>query len=122
MCSARIVVKVGGMCWVMSTGARSITLPSWREGTPNVLLEALASGRPCVGSDVGGIPDVLADPRSGLVHKVRDVTSLAEQLGRALDRDWPADDVRACGPISWSESAEQLRAVLERVVAARKKS
>ncbi|MCU0684594.1 MAG: glycosyltransferase family 4 protein [Polyangiaceae bacterium] len=90
-----------------------VALPSWMEGTPNVLLEALASGRPCVGSDVGGIPDVLADPRSGLVHRARDAASLADALDRALAREWPAEEARACGPVSWDESADRLYEVLE---------
>lgn len=90
-----------------------VALPSWMEGTPNVLLEALASGRACVASDVGGIPDVLADPRSGLVHRARDAASLEEALNRALGRDWPVDEARACGPITWDESADRLYEVLE---------
>jgi glycosyltransferase involved in cell wall biosynthesis len=90
-----------------------VALPSWMEGTPNVLLEALASGRACVASDVGGIPDVLADPRSGVVHRARDVASLADALDRALARDWPVDEARACGPVSWDASADRLYEVLE---------
>jgi teichuronic acid biosynthesis glycosyltransferase TuaC len=90
-----------------------VVLPSWMEGTPNVLLEALASGRPCVASDVGGIPDVLADPRSGVVHRARDVDSLARALDQVLENSWAPDAVRACGPLSWDESADQLHAVLE---------
>lgn len=96
-----------------------VTLPSWMEGTPNVLLEALASGRPCVASDVGGIPDVLADPRSGIVHRARDADSLERALDAALERDWAPEDVRACGPMTWDESADRLHAVLERVVSER---
>ncbi len=91
------------------------TLPSWSEGTPNAVLEALASGRPAVGSDVGGIPDVLRDPRSGLVVAARDPAALARGLLEALARDWPAESVRACGPGSWADSAAHLLKVLRGV-------
>jgi glycosyltransferase involved in cell wall biosynthesis len=96
-----------------------VVLPSWMEGTPNVLLEALASGRACVASDVGGIPDVLADPRSGIVHRSKDVDSLADALDRALSRTYPPEDALACGPVTWDESARRLGQVLERAARAR---
>lgn len=89
-----------------------ITLPSHNEGTPNVLLEALATGRPAVATNVGGIPDVLADPRSGIVVPVKNAHALAEALLAALGRTWSAEDVRSCGPPSWDESAGILADVL----------
>ncbi|HVJ91278.1 MAG TPA: glycosyltransferase family 4 protein [Labilithrix sp.] len=89
-----------------------VTLPSHNEGTPNVLLEGLATGRPAVATAVGGIPDVLADPRSGIVVPVKDARALADGLLSALARSWPEDEVRACGPISWDESAAALGKVL----------
>jgi glycosyltransferase involved in cell wall biosynthesis len=92
-----------------------LTLPSVAEGTPNVVLEALASGRPVVATSVGGIPDVLADERTGLLVPPRDASALADALVAALHASWDEDAVRACGPRSWAESARALREVLESV-------
>lgn len=92
-----------------------VTLPSYNEGTPNVLLEGLASGRPAVATRVGGIPDVLSDPRSGIVVEPRNATALAGALLAALDRTWPEDEVQRCGPVTWEDSATELRAVLESI-------
>jgi glycosyltransferase involved in cell wall biosynthesis len=42
--------------------ARALVIPSrWPEGQPLVMLEALAAGLPVIGSDIGGIGEVLAD-------------------------------------------------------------
>lgn len=95
-----------GACDVM-------TLPSWAEGTPNVVLEALASGRPVVASRVGGIPDLLPDERAGALVPPRDQRALASALAGALERPWDPAAVRAYGPWSWEESAGALRRVLE---------
>lgn len=92
-----------------------VVLPSHNEGTPNVLLEGLASGRPAVATRVGGIPDVLADPRSGVLVEPHDAESLATGLLTALGRTWSDDDARACGPWTWDESAEKLDAILRSI-------
>jgi len=42
-------------------------LPSIEEGQGVVLVEALACGTPCIGSDIGGIPDVISDDVGSLV-------------------------------------------------------
>jgi glycosyltransferase involved in cell wall biosynthesis len=91
------------------------TLPSWNEGTPNVVLEALACGRPVVATRVGGIPDVLADARAGMLVPARDPTSLAEALVAALTRSWDPEQVRAFGPATWRDSARALHDVLARM-------
>jgi glycosyltransferase involved in cell wall biosynthesis len=93
-----------------------LALPSWAEGTPNVVLEALASGRPVVATRVGGIPDLLRDPRSGLMVPPRDAPALANALAWALARPWDEAGVlasgRACGIASWGESAAHLADIL----------
>jgi glycosyltransferase involved in cell wall biosynthesis len=51
-------------------------LPSLEEGLGVVLLEALASGVPCVGTQVGGIPDVIT-PEVGFLVPPADAAALA---------------------------------------------
>ena len=64
-----------------------LALPSWNEGMPNVVLEALACGRAVVATNVGGIPDVLSGPPHELVAP-RDPGALAQALARALRSDY----------------------------------
>lgn len=54
------------------------------DGLPNVLLEAMAAGRPLVASRVAGIPQVIEDGRNGLLVPEKDTRALAEALRRLL--------------------------------------
>lgn len=62
-----------------------VCLPSYREGLPKVLLEALASGRPVVTTNVTGCREVVADGVNGLLVPARDVASLMLALRRLID-------------------------------------
>lgn len=57
-----------------------VCLPSYREGLPKALLEAAASGRPIVTTDVPGCREVVQNGKNGLLVPARD----AVQLGLAL--------------------------------------
>jgi glycosyltransferase involved in cell wall biosynthesis len=101
------------------TACNVLVLPSWHEGTPNVLLEALASGRRAVATKVGGIPDVITSPALGELVPPRDAAALAEALGRSLDTPYDPAAVAAAAPGGWDTSAARLYEVLS--AAARKR-
>jgi glycosyltransferase involved in cell wall biosynthesis len=56
-----------------------LVLTSWTEGTPMVLLEAMAAGLPIVTTAVGGIPDVVSS-REALLCEAGDVEALARGI------------------------------------------
>jgi glycosyltransferase involved in cell wall biosynthesis len=60
-------------------------LPSLAEGIPVVLMEAMASGVPCVTTPVNGIPELIDHGRTGLLARPGDVGSLTEQLRRIIE-------------------------------------
>ncbi len=93
-----------------------VTLPSYMEGCPNVILEALASGRPVVASNVGGIPEILDDSCGRLVPP-RDPAKLAEALASALGAQWDSKAICARGSRSWNAPATELMEVFEALAA-----
>lgn len=61
----------------------SLTRPNWKEQFGRVLVEAMASGVPVIGSDSGAIPDVIGD--AGLIVPEGDVPALIAALRRIRD-------------------------------------
>jgi glycosyltransferase involved in cell wall biosynthesis len=57
-------------------------LPSWREGTPRTVLEAMAMGRPIITNDVPGCRQTTVDGVNGLLVQPRDPALLAEAMER----------------------------------------
>jgi len=66
-------------------------LPSKRESFGIVLLEAMAAGRPCVASNVGGIPEIIEDKKNGVLVAPGDEKGLAEGIRRILNTQEIAD-------------------------------
>lgn len=64
--------------------SKVFVLPSLEEGLGVVLLEALASGTPCIGSEVGGIPDVINNDVGKLIPP-NDPKALKNALVEILD-------------------------------------
>ena len=95
-------------------------LPSRNEGTPNVIVEALASGRPVVASAVGGIPDLIAEGVNGFLTPALDPEKLADSLERALAADWSSTRIAAtAAEYGWDRIAERNVRVYEQALNAR---
>jgi len=61
-----------------------VVLPSHSEGSPNVLLEAMAAGLPVVATRVGGVPEIAIDSETALLVEARNPVALAGGMGRLL--------------------------------------
>ena len=77
--------------------ATHFVLPSLSEGSPNVLLEAMAAGLPIVSTRVGGVPETVTDGESALLVPAGDPTALATALRRLLDQPTYAQQLAAAG-------------------------
>ena len=106
---------------VWMAAADLVTLPSYMEGCPNVILEALACGRPVVATNVGGIPEIMSADCGSLVPP-RAVAPLAQALASVLDKSWDAAAISARQSRGWNTVADELLGLFESVLSKRQAS
>jgi len=100
--------------WMVA--ADLLALPSHAEGSPNVVVEALASGTPVVASRVGGIPDLVDEGVNGLLVPAGEPQALADALAAALGRPWdPARISSSIAHLTWPALGRRNRDVLAEV-------
>jgi glycosyltransferase involved in cell wall biosynthesis len=63
-----------------------LVLPSYTEGLPNVMLEAMACGTPVLATRVGAIPDIIKDNETGFLLKSNDPKHIAERIVELLNK------------------------------------
>jgi glycosyltransferase involved in cell wall biosynthesis len=103
--------------------ARAVVVPSeWYENAPLAVLEAAALGKPLVVARIGGLPELVAEGRSGWTFEPKSVPALAERL--RFVAELPDDDVAAAGlaarrriehEFSPARYLERIRAVYSRL-------
>ncbi len=91
--------------------ARLVVLPSFAEGLPVVLMEALALGRPVVTTFVAGIPELVKGGENGWLVPAGDPVALAAALDRGLRT--PPDRLDAMGRVGAAAVAAAHDAALE---------
>jgi glycosyltransferase involved in cell wall biosynthesis len=62
-----------------------VAVPSHIEPLGNATLEAMAAGRPVIGSRVGGIPEMVVDGDTGVLVAPREPAALADAIARVVD-------------------------------------
>jgi glycosyltransferase involved in cell wall biosynthesis len=70
-------------------------LPTFHDGGPNVVREALACGTPVVASRVGGVPEMVASDDLGMLVPPDDSAGLAQSIAAALRRAWDRAGIAA---------------------------
>ncbi len=61
-----------------------LTFPSYREGLPNVVLQAGAMGLPSIVTDINGSNEIITDGKNGLIIPVKDVNALKNAMERLI--------------------------------------
>lgn len=95
-----------------------LVLPSFMEGLPIVLMEAMAMGKPVIATRVAGIPELVEDGVNGLLFTPSDWHQLAEKIAKLAKDEALREELGSAGPRSIARefnvrrSAERLRDLL----------
>ena len=94
----------------------AVVLASSREGWPNVLLEAMACGAPCIATDIPGSREVITDRRAGVLVKDRTGDAFGAAINTMLARPPDRGATRAyAAQYSWEETIDGMQSIFSRV-------
>jgi glycosyltransferase involved in cell wall biosynthesis len=90
----------------------ALILPSYQEGVPNVIMEALACGVPVVATTVGGIPEVVND-NNGVLINHHNEADIVEGIEKCLSIKWNEQVIReSIRSYTWDANVHQLSSFL----------
>jgi glycosyltransferase involved in cell wall biosynthesis len=97
-------------------------LPSLSEDMSNVVMEAGASGLPVISTEVGAVPQIVLDGKTGILVKPRDVDGLVDALKKVIDIPLLAKEMGRRGrkrmeeEYSWEIICKRIENVYENVI------
>lgn len=87
----------------------ALCLPSYHEGVPNVILEAMASATPIIATSVGGIPEVLDKNVCGLIIPPKDSSAISNAIIKVCQTTWDKEAIKNHSvKFSWERNKQQL--------------
>lgn len=98
----------------------ALVVPStWYENAPIVIQEAFAAGTPVIGTNVGGISELVRHEQNGLLFARGDAADLARMMQRMIDEPSLGNTLRAkiASPRTLQQDMDELMGVYERVLA-----
>ena len=82
--------------------------PSYREGFPNVVLQAAAMGLPSIVSNINGCNEIISDGDNGLIVKVKEVAGLRKAMEKLINEDALRDKLASQARKSVEQKYDQL--------------
>ena len=101
---------------VMMSAADCLLVTSDREGSPNIVREALACNLPVVSVSVGDIPELLSRDASSGILAARDADQLGEALVKIMKKPRPASLFHLIAENSLEKTAERITRIYEAVI------
>lgn len=100
-----------------------LCLPSYMEGRPNVVNEAMASGIPVVATRIGGIPDMILEGETGLLFEPGSIEGMRKCLRTLIGDDElrkrmgrAAHEFLIEAGVSWDSTAQEFDAIFSRLI------
>ena len=91
-----------------------LCLSSEDEGCPNVILEALACGKPVVAAKVGGIPEIVNSADCGNLFRPHSIEELTLAIQAAVKKKWDPEIIKArITYLTWEKTAKEILALCQ---------